>query len=195
MTFDAVRYAAIPGGMMLSMDPLSAVAAGLSGLKTASDLTTRIREALGSREVKLDEVVARIIEIQGLISDGRTAFIDVQEQILEKNQEIFQLQQACTKLTERLEKKTQGRKHDNAVWKVLDDGTEDGPYCPNCWEQKGHFIQPKRGASNVDYFSFFCDEHGARAFSFHVPSHLCDQKLVVKKQEPRPTPRLRSDFR
>lgn len=125
------------GGMMLCMDLL----AGLSGLKTASELTTRIREARGSREVKLDEVVARIIEIQGLISDGRTALINVQEELLEKNREIFRLEQACTKLTERLERKAQGRKHDNAAWKMLEDGTEDGPYCPNCWDKTGNFIQ------------------------------------------------------
>ena len=48
----------------------------LNFLKTASDLTTRIRKSLGARDVKLGKVVARIIEIQGLISDGRTALID-----------------------------------------------------------------------------------------------------------------------
>jgi len=118
--------------------------------------------------------VARIIEIQDLISDGRTALIDVQEQLLEKNREILELEQTCMKLTQRLEKKGQGRKHDNAVWKVLEDDSEDGPYCPNCWERTGHFIQPKRGiSSNTDQINFLCGEHGTTAFRFQVPSRLC----------------------
>jgi hypothetical protein len=161
------------------MDPISAVTSGLSGLKTASDLTTRIREALSSRDVKLDEVVARIIEIQGLISDGRTALIDVQEQLLEKNREIFKLEQMCTRLTEQLGKKLQGRVHDNAVWKVLEDGNEDGPYCPNCWETTGNFIQPSRWSGASDYSIFQCYQHGANKFVFQVPTRLCRNQPPV----------------
>lgn len=88
---------------------------GLNLLETASDLTTRIRESLGERDVKLDEVVARIIEIQGLISDGRTALIDAQEQLLEKNRTILALEQDSRTLQEQLSKKQQGRVHDNAA--------------------------------------------------------------------------------
>jgi hypothetical protein len=102
---------------------------GLNFLKTASDLTTRIPESLGARDVKLDEVVARIIEIQGLISDGRTALIDAQEQLLEKDRTILALEQDSRKLQEQLSKKQQGRVHDNAAWKVLDDDTEERPGC------------------------------------------------------------------
>ena len=177
------------------MDPIAAVATGLSGLKAASDLTTRIREALGSRDVKLDEVVARIVEIQGLISDGRTALIDVQEQLLEKNREIFNLEQTCNKLSERLAKKVQGRKHDDAVWKVLDDGKEDGPYCPNCWEKTGLFMQPKPGATGEGFSAFFCDEHGTSPFVFRVPTLLCGTRAPAQHAQPKPTPIMRSDFR
>jgi hypothetical protein len=99
---------------------------GLNVFKTASDLTTHIRESLGARDVKLDEVVARIIEIQGLISDGRTAFIDAHEQLLEKNSTILTLEQ---ELQEQLLKKQQGRVHDNAVWNVLNGDTEERPGC------------------------------------------------------------------
>ena len=100
---------------------------GLKFLKTASDLTTGIRESLGARDVKLDEVVARIIEIQGLTSDARTALIDAQEQLLEKNRTILALEQELQE--EQLSQKQQGRIHDNAVWKVLDDDAEERPGC------------------------------------------------------------------
>jgi hypothetical protein len=158
------------------------LASGLTVLKTASDLTTRVREALSSREVKLDEVVARIIEVQGLISDGRTALIDVQEQILEKNRTISELEHANRDLQERLSKKKQGRVHDNAAWKVLDDNSEGGPYCPNCYEKTGNFIQPTRGALNDGFVAFFCREH-QNSFVFRVPVGICGE-LASDRSKP-----------
>jgi len=162
---------------------VSGVSAALAGLKTASDLTTRLREAIGSRELKLDEAIARIIEIQCHISDTHTSLNAVQEQIHAKNIEIFELQQQNTKLNEKLAKKALGRKHDNAVWKVLEDGTEDGPYCPNCFETNGNFIQPRRGVANDEWALFNCNEHGGATFSFKVPPRLCGAS-AVKKREP-----------
>jgi len=169
--------------MLFGMDPITGIVAGLSGLKTASDLATRIREALGSREVKLDEVVPRIIEIQGLISDGRTALIDMQEQLLDKNKEIARLDQECTALKAQLAKKQQGRIHDNAAWKVLDDGSEEGPYCVNCYETTGNFIQPVRGATHPTIVYFWCNEHN-KQFLFTVPVELCGPKLPEKRPRP-----------
>jgi hypothetical protein len=165
-------------------NPAMDFAAGLTVLKTASDLTTRVREALGSREVKLDEIVARIIEVQGLISDGRTALIDVQEQLLEKNREIFSLEQDNRKLQEQLSKKQQGRIHDKAAWKVLDDNSEEGPYCANCYEKTGNFIQPTRGALNDGSVSFFCTDH-EKPFYFRVPVGICGE-LASDRRKPAP---------
>jgi hypothetical protein len=166
---------------------------GLNFLKTASELTTRLRESLGAREVKLDEVVARIIEIQGHISDGRTALIDAQEQLLEKNRAISVLEQHNRKLQEQISKKQQGRVHDNAVWKVLDDDREEGPYCPNCYERTGNFIQPHRGALNDGLVSFFCGEHGKTNFVFRIPVGVCGE-LPSDRPKHRAVPILRSDY-
>jgi len=157
---------------------------GLTVLKTASDLTTRIREALGSREVKLDEVVARIIEVQGLISDGRTALIEVQEQLLGKNREIFALEQENRSFQEQLTKKRQGRIHDNAAWKILDDDSEEGPYCPNCYEKTRNFIQPTRGSLNGESVIFFCTDH-EKVFYFRVPIAVCGE---VASDRSKPVP-------
>jgi hypothetical protein len=178
------------GVMILEMELLSA----LSGLKTASDLTTRLRDALASRELKLDEAVARIIEIQCHISDVHTDLNNVQGQLHEKNTKVFQLEKEISRLKEQLAKKAQGRNHHHAAWKVLEDGTEEGPYCPNCWEQTGNFIQPRRGISNAEgYLMFFCGEHGASNFHFEVPSQLCGAQPSTKKS-PAGTARLRSDY-
>jgi len=170
-----------------------ALATGLNVLKTASDLTTRIRESLGAREVKLDEVVAKIIEIQGLISDGRTALIDVQDELLEKNRKILALEQEKQKLQELLSKKQQGRVHDNAAWKILGDGTEEGPYCPNCYEKTHNFIQRHRGALNYGLVSFICAEHG-KSFVFHVPVAICGESPSDKPKGKSVPPLMRSDF-
>ena len=172
--------------------PAMDLVTGLTGLKTASDLVTRVRDALASRDVKLDEVLARIIEIQGLISDGRTALIDAQEDILSKNREISALEKENQKLQGQLSKKQQGRIHDNAVWKQLEDGTEEGPYCPNCYEKTGNFIQPHRLALNDGLVAFSCTEHHNH-FLFRVPVKVCGESPRDKRQ-PTPAPRLHSDF-
>jgi hypothetical protein len=164
----------------------------LSGLKTASDLTTRLREAIASRELKLDEAVARIIEIQCHISDAHTNLNNVQGQLHEQNRQAFQLEQEVRSLKEQLAKKAQGRKHDNAVWKVLEDGTEDGPYCPNCFETTRNFIQPYAGAVHPDVSFFFCGEHGDKNFSFKVPNRLCGNEYT--ERPPQARPRFRMDL-
>jgi|ERR1700733_6343253 len=166
---------------------------GLSFLKTASDLITRIKESLAARDVRLDEVLARIIEIQNLISDGRVAVIDAQEQLAEKNRTIQALEDEIRKLQGQLSKRRQGHVHDNAVWKVLNEGAEEGPYCPNCFEKTGNFIQPHRGAVNDGLVSFFCTDHGARNFLFLVPVRLCGES-PSDRPKTRPTPVLRSDY-
>jgi len=170
------------------------LATGLNGLRTASELAKRIRESLGAREVKLDEVVARIIEIQGLISDGRSALIDVQDQIVEKNRIISALENDKRELQEQLSKKQQGRIHDSAAWKIFDDDKEEGPYCPNCYEKTGKFIQPGRGAAHDGSVTFFCSEpgHGKTRFFFRVPVDICGESSDNPKTEEPPI--MHTDF-
>jgi len=74
-----------------------------------------------------------------------------------------------------LAKKHAGRIHDGAVWKVLDDEKEEGPYCPVCYEKTNHFIQPSRGALNNGKVAFFCGEHGKTEFVFRVPVAMCGE--------------------
>src|SRR5947207_7655935 len=118
----------------------------LAGLKTASELTTRLREALKSRDVKLDEVVARIIEIQDMISDGRTALIDAQDELLRKTAETQNLKEQIRKLEAAAATERSFRFNDGVYWQSVahdqgmkhPDGNEllsvhwEGPFCPMC---------------------------------------------------------------
>jgi hypothetical protein len=165
------------------MDPITGITTALAGLKTATDIATSLRKAFASHEVKTDEVPGKLMELQGLILESRAALSDAQHEIFAKNKEIYRLEEETRTLRERLAKKAQGRKHDNAAWKVLDDGTEDGPYCPNCWEQTGNFIQPSQRAVNDGHSAFFCEEHG-KTFIFRVRSELCRGQAPERQRRP-----------
>lgn len=93
------------------------IVTALSGLKTASELATRLRDALKSPEIKPDEVVARIMEIQGLITDGRTAVINLQEHLTTKNAEIQALKDRLREIEQNDELKKSVVFHDHACWR------------------------------------------------------------------------------
>jgi hypothetical protein len=178
--------------MMLSMDPITGITTALAGLKTATDIATSLRKAFTSHEVKNEEVPDKLMELQGLILESRAALSNAQDDIFAKSKEIHRLEEEARALRANLEKKARGRKHDNAAWKVLEDGTEEGPYCPNCWEKTGNFIQPCAGAVHPDVSFFFCADHGDKNFSFKVPNELCGNKYVQKSA--RPTPKMTSGW-
>jgi hypothetical protein len=147
------------------------ILAALAGLKTASELTTRIREALKSREVKLDEVVARIIEIQDLISDGRTALIDSQEELMKKNEKISSLSDEIRSLKAKADLEHLVVFHDRACWKKLDDGSEEGPYCPVCWGDSKKLIRGSVWDTLATQISFCCNLHPT-AVRYTVPRQI-----------------------
>jgi hypothetical protein len=120
-----------------------------------------------------------------LIMDSRAALGDAEDELREKNRQIQQLEMDIAELKAQLAKKQQGRKHDGAAWKILDDGSEDGPYCPNCREMTRNFIQPHPGANADGQCTFFCSDHGAQNFAFRVPSSLCSG---IATKTPRPSP-------
>jgi hypothetical protein len=131
----------------------------LAGLKTASELTARLREALKSREVKLDEVVARIIEIQDLISDGRSALIDSQEELMKKNEAISSLNDEIKSLKAQADLEHSVVFHDRACWKNADNGEEEGPYCPVCWGDSRKLIRGVVWHTEPSHITFSCYIH------------------------------------
>jgi hypothetical protein len=57
------------------------IASGLAALKTASDLTRSLRDAVKSGGIKDDEISGRIGEIYDYIIDSKAALIDASEEI------------------------------------------------------------------------------------------------------------------
>jgi hypothetical protein len=115
------------------------IASGLAGLKTASDLVSGVRNALIKPDVKPDEILGRLIELQGLISDGRTALIDMQEQLITKTGEIQQLRNKLRQLEE---------DHEFHASLTFNQGVykRNGPrgeevYCAACYDEAGKRIR------------------------------------------------------
>jgi hypothetical protein len=118
---------------------------GLATLKTAYDLSKGVRDALKSREVKLDEVTARMIEIQDLITEGRSALIDAQEELFKKNEELASMRRKVSELEVAISKKDELTFLHGVYWRTsqIKDGEDaegngrshvyyDGPFCPLC---------------------------------------------------------------
>jgi hypothetical protein len=151
------------------------LATGLATLKTASDLAVRIREALNSREVKLDEVLARVIEIQELILEGRGALIDAQEQLFSKNEELDGFRRQIHEL-QAAAAKTQDLTFMHGVyWRAfdIDRGEMDhegnayvevhysGPFCPTCYDADAKAVRMRdMGDYDSGKGRFYCDIHG-----------------------------------
>lgn len=145
---------------------ISAIAGGLASLKTGSDLVTRLREAL-TREIKLDEVLARIIEIQAHISDGRTALIDAQEDHQKLVAEI-------TLLRDRKELENSVVFHHDAYWKK-DSLGEQGPFCPSCWDLKKDLVRPMLDGSGNGKAWLYCTVHNPHRH-FQIPIGLYEDR-------------------
>jgi hypothetical protein len=133
------------------MDPLT----GLATLKTASELATGLRDALKSRDVKLDEVAARLIEIQDLIVDGRGALIEAQEQLIGKSEELADLRRQVVEFQAAIREKEALKYLHGAYWRTFEvdkgetdpDGNSyveiryDGPFCPTCNDADGKAVR------------------------------------------------------
>ena len=112
--------------------------------------------------------------------------------LLRLEEENIRLARENRELKEALAQKQQGKTHDSAAWKVLEDGTEEGPYCPNCYEKTGLFIQPVLVSNNGSIVRLSCTscvEDEKQEFTFRVPSRLAKQYPVSKPVPPPRRPR------
>jgi hypothetical protein len=67
------------------------IASGLAALKTASDLTRFLRDAVKSGGIKDDELSGRIGEIYDYIIDSKAALIDASEEIHNLRSQLLSL--------------------------------------------------------------------------------------------------------
>ena len=112
-------------------------------LKTAADLGTHLRNLLKQNEqLPVNEILARLIEMQDLITDGRWSIIDFQEELMTKNDEIRQLKSEIDALNDRKRIDSE-MEHDGYVfWRII-DGKRTGPFCPPCWRRDNTLLPLK----------------------------------------------------
>jgi hypothetical protein len=94
------------------------VAAGLSALKAAAQLAKALREAAKSGTVAPDEFAGRVAEIYDYVIDSKEAVVAAQERLAQVEAENERLRTY--------------RFHHSVYWRVMPDGSEDGPFCPIC---------------------------------------------------------------
>ncbi len=115
----------------------------LGALKTAADLGTHLRNLLKQNEqLPVNEILARLIEMQDLITDGRSSIIDFQEELMTKNDEIRQIKSEIDALNDRKRIDSE-MEHDGYVfWRII-DGKRTGPFCPPCWRRDNTLLPLK----------------------------------------------------
>jgi hypothetical protein len=94
------------------------IVAGMSAIKTAWELARALRDAAKAGSLGPDEFAGRISEVYDYISDSKEAVFDNQEKLRELQAEIERFKTYAF--------------HHSVNWRVLPDGTEDGPFCPTC---------------------------------------------------------------
>jgi len=73
---------------------LTTIAAGLSGLKAAADMTKALRDGVKAGAFKADEIYGRIGEIYDYIVDSKAALVDAQDENQNLRQELRSLKDA-----------------------------------------------------------------------------------------------------
>jgi hypothetical protein len=118
------------------------IAAGLSATKTGFDLIKSVRELLKRQEVDPAEISARLLELQELMLDARTALSDAEEE--------------NKTLRTRIEGLVRMADFGDAFSRANGVYWHDGfPYCPVCWEVDRKPV--RLGGPEPPYGSLFQD--------------------------------------
>jgi hypothetical protein len=97
------------------------IAAGLSATKTGFELIKSVREIVKHQGVDPGEVSARLLELQELMLDAKTALAEAQEEKTKLEARIAELMRMADFGAEF----TTG---EGLYWR------EEYPYCPSCWD-------------------------------------------------------------
>ena len=63
----------------------------------------------------------------------KEAILDLKEKMIELREENMSLKE---QLKEKQQYNMQFSSDDNCYWNIKDDGTKEGPFCPNCYDTK-----------------------------------------------------------
>jgi hypothetical protein len=141
------------------------IAAGLSGLKSATDLIRALRDGLKAGTIEQDQLSGRIGEIYDYIVDSKDALVDAKDAIETLKDELKRLKDV-SELDSRLQ-------FDGRVrWLTVDDKW-DGPFCPICWEQSRQLVRLEHGRAHQDPkdASFNCNIH-CRLFATELKPNM-----------------------
>ena|ERR1039458_9668448 len=115
------------------------IATGLSATKTGFDLIKSVREIVKHQGVDPGEVSARLLELQELMLDARTALTEAQE-------ERSKLELRITELTRMADVGTSFKPANGVYWH------KQFPYCPVCWDVDRKPVRlagPVQNGSNI----------------------------------------------
>jgi hypothetical protein len=143
------------------------IAAGLSGLKAAAEMTKALRDGLKSGQIPVDQLSGRIGEIYDYIIDSRAALVDASEEITELKDELYALKKDALVFL------------DGGVnWEKRPDGQYDGPLCPACWglNNKRLVMVKNESRNHPDYVVYHCIHH-ASTVTAKVPKPVLEHYL------------------
>jgi hypothetical protein len=142
---------------------LTTIAAGLSGLKSAADMTKALRDGLKAGSIKADEIAGRIGEIYDYITDSKAALVDAQEEIHSLKTELHGLRRDALVFLE-----------GDVNWEKRADQKYDGPLCPACWglSQKRVPLTEDEHRNHPDYVVYYCLHHGGTSVSLRVRKEI-----------------------
>ena len=115
------------------------IAGGLSATKTGFDLIKSVRELVKRPDIDASEVCARLLELQELMLDARTALSEAQE-------EKVKLEARIAEFTRMADFGKDFTMDEGVYWR---DGV---PYCPICWDVDRKSVRLGGPSGNAGFF-------------------------------------------
>ncbi|MDR3553767.1 MAG: hypothetical protein P4L55_03335 [Syntrophobacteraceae bacterium] len=129
-----------------NMPDIATIASALSSIKTAVDIAKLIKESSVSLEQA--EVKLKLAELISALADAKIEIANVQEALVGKDRQIAELRE-LQNIRERL-------KYEAPYYWMDRDGTKDGPYCQQCWDNSQKLIR-LQGSTDGYWHCRTCD--------------------------------------
>jgi hypothetical protein len=107
------------------MDPLSAISAALTSLRTATEIAKLM--SASTQQLELAEMKLKLAEVVTALADAKIQVVEVKEAIQDKDKTIKTLE-------EQLKMKEEMEWEKPYWWKKRGD-SYDGPFCSQCWDK------------------------------------------------------------
>jgi hypothetical protein len=141
------------------------IAAGLSGMKAAAEMTKMLRERLKAGSIKPDEIAGRIGEIYDYMLDSKVALVEAQEEIAALKEKIRSL-----------DRDDLVNLDGGVYWEKRSDGRYDGPLCPLCWSERKRLPMVKNeNRNNPEYIVYECSYHYQDMVVRKVPKSVLER--------------------